>query len=223
MRVARFLGLSSVVSGCVAIVLVFAVLAGATGPADRAVASILVPGSQDSVTRTSFLAGDAFWSWVPFSAPGSGVVTVAVTVIATLALLLARRWLAGLLCAVATSGGYALMYAVKAGVARSRPTVDLRDALSPDSLGLAAWDPASGAFPSGHAMLSLVVYGYLASSLPPSLRPVGWALALAIALVVGASRVALEAHWPSDVLGGWLIGAAWLLALLAVRAALLRS
>jgi undecaprenyl-diphosphatase len=47
-----------------------------------------------------------------------------------------------------------------------------------------------------------------------------WAIVAATAIVVavvGYTRVYLGHHWPSDVLGGWLAGWAWLGALLALR------
>lgn len=156
-------------------------------------------------------------AWVVLSAPGAAACTLTATGIGAAAMATARRWWAAALAIVGTAGGYGLMYAVKSLVAKERPTLDPTRALDPDSLGLAAWDPASMAFPSGHAMLALVTYGYLASCLPPGLRPAGWLLAGAIALLVGLSRVALGAHWPTDILGSWLIGGAWLAVVIGVR------
>lgn len=69
-------------------------------------------------------------------------------------------------------------------------------------------------FPSGHAMTTIALAGALVflvwPRLPGSLR---WAALLAAAAIVagvGTSRVYLGVHYPSDVLGGWLAGAAWL-------------
>lgn len=169
--------------------------------------------------RISDVAALASSPWVLLSAPGAAALTLPLTAVGAVALWVAGARVAASFAFVATAGGYALMYGLKALVSRSRPILDSASAFNPDTLGLAAWDPASLAFPSGHAMLALTVYGYLASSLPPRLRLIGWALALAIASLVGGSRVAVGAHWPSDVLGGWLVGAAWLGAVLAMRAA----
>src|SRR5690606_34861520 len=73
---------------------------------------------------------------------------------------------------------------------------------------------ASAAFPSGHALLSMVLYVALAY-IVHRLAPSRWMGLLAIAvtailvLLVGASRVYLGVHYPSDVLAGYLVGFAW--------------
>jgi undecaprenyl-diphosphatase len=70
------------------------------------------------------------------------------------------------------------------------------------------------AFPSGHSANSMA--GWLAIALlaaGPALRRPAIALALAVALVTGLSRLVLQVHWPTDVAGGWAFGAAWTLLL----------
>ena len=72
----------------------------------------------------------------------------------------------------------------------------------------------SASFPSGHSMLSAAVYMTLAvliASLEPrrATKALVFVLAAAIMIAVGASRVYLGVHWPSDVLAGWSAGAAW--------------
>jgi undecaprenyl-diphosphatase len=65
------------------------------------------------------------------------------------------------------------------------------------------------AFPSGHAMVSIAVFGMFAAVLvrrrPRLARPV-IALTVMLGATVGASRVYLGVHWPSDVLAGWVLG-----------------
>jgi membrane-associated phospholipid phosphatase len=74
-------------------------------------------------------------------------------------------------------------------------------------------------FPSGHATAAAAFFGavmILAGSLPPRACPWVRALATLMILLVGAARVILRAHWPSDVLAGIALGLA-----LAAAAALL--
>lgn len=69
-------------------------------------------------------------------------------------------------------------------------------------------------FPSGHAMdsisfaLSLVVIVWLLGAGRSALL-FTWILAAAFVLLVGMSRIVLGVHYPTDVLGGFALGAAW--------------
>jgi len=76
-------------------------------------------------------------------------------------------------------------------------------------------------FPSGHATAAAAFFGavmFLAGALPPRLCAWVRALALVMIVLVGAARVILRAHWPSDVLAGIALGLA-----LAAAAGLLAS
>ena len=67
----------------------------------------------------------------------------------------------------------------------------------------------SWSFPSGHATSSIVTLGLLvilACRRRPGQKRIGWGVGAALVLLVGFNRVYLAAHWPTDVLGGWLIG-----------------
>lgn len=69
-------------------------------------------------------------------------------------------------------------------------------------------------FPSGHSLISMALYGFLAylvfrNSRRPGLnRVIGIGLVL-LPVLIGISRVYLGVHYPSDVLAGWSVGLAW--------------
>jgi undecaprenyl-diphosphatase len=104
---------------------------------------------------------------------------------------------------VAVCGGVGLSNALKIAFERPRP-----------ELVSEAARVFTTSFPSGHATLSAVTYLTLATllaSLHSSLRLKVYFLGLAILLTVavGISRIYLGVHYPTDVLAGWCIGAAW--------------
>lgn len=103
----------------------------------------------------------------------------------------------------AVAGGWILGYALKSLFARPRP--DLVPHLS---------YVVSTSFPSGHSLMSAVVYltlGSLLTNLVASFRLKCYFLGVAalLALLVGLSRIALGVHYPSDVVAGWCLGLAW--------------
>lgn len=78
-------------------------------------------------------------------------------------------------------------------------------------------------FPSGHAANAVVMYGLVAMIAPPARRRLARIVAVAIAVPVGLGTVAVNTHWLTDVVGGWLGGALVLLALPALNPPLLRA
>jgi membrane-associated phospholipid phosphatase len=74
--------------------------------------------------------------------------------------------------------------------------------------------PSTG-FPSGHATASMAMALAFILAVPRSLRSVAIAAGGFLVLAVGCSLVVLHWHYPSDVLGGWLVAAGWGFAALA--------
>ncbi len=105
--------------------------------------------------------------------------------------------------AVTAIGSAILSFGTKELVERVRPVVDIPVASA-----------AGHSFPSGHAMGATTTYGVLLLVFLPVIaqrwrRPLIGA-AVFVVLLVGVTRVALGVHYPSDVLGGWLMGLLWL-------------
>lgn len=125
----------------------------------------------------------------------------------------ARR--TGLLIAISVVSGSIISMVLKALFDRPRPDVG------------GAVEVFTASFPSGHAMTSAVVYltiGVLlaqrASTWPARLLYLLGAVILLAA--VGLSRLYLGVHFPTDILAGWALGAAWSVICLAVAHALRR-
>jgi membrane-associated phospholipid phosphatase len=81
--------------------------------------------------------------------------------------------------------------------------------------GAALLNETSGAFPSGHAALSLFFFGFLGYLLSRQTKKklyssLVFAAGLSIAGLIGISRVYLNVHWVSDVLAGFALAAAFL-------------
>jgi undecaprenyl-diphosphatase len=72
-------------------------------------------------------------------------------------------------------------------------------------------------FPSGHATLSAITYltiGALLARTYPTFEIGLYFMSLAtfLTVLIGVSRIYLGVHYPTDILGGWCIGAAWAIA-----------
>lgn len=81
----------------------------------------------------------------------------------------------------------------------------------------------AASYPSGHSVRLVVMTGLLVAAFAARRGAGRWlAIAGAVILVVlvGCARIASHEHWPTDVLGGWLLGMAWLTVCLVVERAL---
>ena len=139
---------------------------------------------------------------------GNNATLIGFVVVVALALVLARRYWAALRVVAASGLGGLVVLGLKALFARERPADQVIQA-------------TGFSFPSGHAFASTVFYGMMVY-LVFRLTERTWTRAMAVVigplmiLAVGLSRVYLNVHYLSDVLGGWLAGATWLGACLLV-------
>lgn len=147
-------------------------------------------------------SGIFFWLAWMFTALGSPRFVVPISAMLVAILLvrkeLSRAWFAF----VALAGGAALAYVMKAAFAMATPHH------LPGSDEMAATS-----FPSGHAVLSLLLALTMLVLWEPrdlNLRRVTLAIVLGIVLAIGVSRVFLGTHWPSDIFAGWLFAVIWI-------------
>lgn len=133
-----------------------------------------------------------------------GMPVIAVSGILTLAIH-RRSWTPVVLIAAAGGGSLLMTVAGKILIGRERPP--LSDAVPPHEF--------SASFPSGHTLNAVVVVGIIAY-LVILRRHTKWSRitigtgAVVFAVTVGLSRVYLGHHWFTDVLAGFILGAAWL-------------
>jgi len=150
-------------------------------------------------------------AWEAMTALG-GLVLIPIAVAVILAALATGRIRLAVIMAVVLIGSALFTDLVKDAIARPRPIVD--PPVTTDGFS----------FPSGHSLNSAATYGLIAlvawrSRLPLMVRRIAVVLGLTLPVLVGLSRVALGAHYPTDVLGGWLAG----IAFVALGAVLIRT
>lgn len=145
-------------------------------------------------------------------APLGGDTVLAIVGVALVSVLLwLFRWRLGAIFVWFVLLGDGLNRLLKGLVARPRPDPGLLRVIE---------DSTSNSFPSGHIVHSLLLYGFLIYLVQVSVErwwlriPVQIVLGLLI-LAQGPARVYLGAHWPSDVLGGYVVGGVLLWVLVA--------
>ncbi|NNU82776.1 phosphatase PAP2 family protein [Geobacillus sp. BMUD] len=148
------------------------------------------------------------WQWLdPFTFLGNGKTIGIISVMLVIGLWFFRRDVYGMvLVVVAVGGGYGINEWIKHVVGRERP---------PHA------EIGGFSFPSGHAMIGTIYLLLLAYFLAQTRTKRGERAAIygvfaVLALLTGLSRLSLQVHYPSDVLGGFVLGGAYLSACLAL-------
>ncbi len=143
--------------------------------------------------------------WRDVTALGSASVLTLVTIVCAGYLLLRKKYRMLALLAAATAGSVVVALLLKSLFARPRP-----EFAAPGTYVLTA------SFPSGHSLLSAVIYLTLGALLARTTTRYRYkvyfiSVALVITMLVGFSRIYLGVHYPTDVLGGWSFGLLWAL------------
>ena len=140
-----------------------------------------------------------------FTALGSTGVLILVVLAVGGFLAMTRKSHAALTVLVAVSSGVLLSQTMKWAYARPRPELVSHGA-----------EVYTASFPSGHSMMSAIVYLTLGALLARTQSGQGvkayiLSVAVILTVLVGTSRVYLGVHWPTDVLAGWALGGVWAL------------
>jgi undecaprenyl-diphosphatase len=192
------------VAGCLACVAGFAVvltLAYWVGPVERLDRNVLGTLS----TRTDSFVNEL--AYVGFQVVNFRPAWVLVGAIAVLIALAQWRLWDAVLAAALVAGTGALVLALKALLANPR--------YQPVPIGSDAY-PWEDAFPSGHSAGSLAFSLAFLTVVPRSWQRPTAAAGIAFTLYISFGVLVLNYHYPSDVLGGWLLAAGWWFALLAL-------
>ncbi|MDQ2826509.1 MAG: phosphatase PAP2 family protein, partial [Actinomycetota bacterium] len=170
-------------------------------PLDRPVLEFLVAHREPWLTTCATAA----------STLGSSVVLVPLlAAVAVWCRWRAGTWRPAALLACGYGGAVVLSSLIKVSVGRPRPP-----------LASAVRHFSEYSFPSGHATQAIVAWGLLAAVAATTTptwtwKVAEWSAALLVAVTVGATRLYLGAHWFTDVVGGLVLGALWLSAILTL-------
>ena len=161
--------------------------------------------------RTITLPGFAHFM-VGLSWLGSGVVPTMLVIGTGMALYAARLRLEGITCMVGVTMGSAVNILTKLVVGRPRPDPTLVEVMR---------QYGENSFPSGHVFFFTAFFGflfflaYVLLKRGPLRKAALAVLGLLIGLI-GVSRIYMGAHWPSDVVGAYLVGGLWLMLMIEV-------
>jgi len=163
-----------------------------------------------SLREPNDVSKPAFPDWVTvamkdITSLGSAAVITLITLIISGYLLLRKQYFRLWLVLAATIGGALLMAGLKEFIGRTRPEV-VTHLLEEKSLS----------FPSGHSMMSAVIFltqAVLLSKIETNRKIKIYIIfvALLLMLLIGISRIYIGVHYPTDVLAGWVAGISWAL------------
>lgn len=184
-------------AGALFLTLALAVHLGARPPGDAAVLTEMHEWSRPTLDSAMLLVTRA----------GGAAVIVAMALAGGAWLAFRRRWLDAVFLVGAVGGASVVTAVLKRLVERNRP--DVFQWLTPES---------GYSFPSGHATASMALA--LAVVTLTWNRRGRWAIAvvaIGAAVLVGASRIYLGVHYPSDVAAGWIVAAGSIAGSVVVR------
>jgi undecaprenyl-diphosphatase len=152
----------------------------------------------------------AFPGWVTdamedITSLGSATIIVLFTLIVSGYLLLRKKYYLLWLVLAATIGGALIVWGLKEFIGRTRPTI-VTHLLEENSLS----------FPSGHSMMSAIVYLTQATLISRAQENRNAKIyiistALILTFLIGISRIYIGVHYPTDVIAGWVAGISWAL------------
>ncbi|MBO9128485.1 phosphatase PAP2 family protein [Bacillus sp. 165] len=148
----------------------------------------------------SFQSEGAITFFSYFTEMGAEAGIILVLILTLIWLWIKRRdYISMIILVVSVVGAQLLNKIIKEGVARERPSIQ------------EAVDAIGYSFPSGHAMVGVVMYGFVAflmiQGIAGKTKQAAVAVCAAVLVIlIGLSRIVLSVHYPSDVLGGYCLG-----------------
>lgn len=196
-------GVILVVLGVLALVAAFAALASEVLDAETQAIDVAIlralRGADGEPIGPRWLQGVI----VNLSALGSSTIATLMVILASGFLILVKRTYQAAVVISCGIGTAILIWVLKPLFGRERPSIVPH--LS---------DVQSLSFPSGHSLIASAIYPMLGLLLAMAfkerrLKVYVFASAAVLALVIGFTRVYMGVHYPTDVIGGWMVGLAW--------------